>query len=58
MVRVWLEDDPDDGGLRARITHTLDLVEGEEVVVAAAATIEDVYVAVRVWLEGYLAQMT
>jgi len=57
VVRVWLEDDPGDRGLRARITHTLDLTEDMEVVVAAATT-EDVYVAVRDWLEAYLAQMT
>jgi len=55
VVRVWLEGKPEERGLRARITHTRDLAEGAEVV-TAAATPADVYVAVREWLEAYLAR--
>ena len=54
VVRVWLEGKPDDGGLRARITHTLNVADGAEVVTAAAAT-EEIFNAVRDWLEAYLA---
>ncbi len=54
VVRVWIEGDSDDDGLRARITQTLDLFAGAEIVTAAATT-DDVYAAVRGWLEAYLA---
>lgn len=54
VVRVWIEGDSDDDGLRARITQTVDLFAGAEIVTAAATT-DDVYAAVRGWLEAYLA---
>jgi hypothetical protein len=53
VVRVWIEGDSDDDGLRARITQTVDLVSGAEVV-TVAATSDDVCAAVRAWLEAYL----
>lgn len=52
VVRVWIEGDSDDAGLRARITQTVDLHSGPEV--SVAATSDDVYAAVRGWLEAYL----
>jgi hypothetical protein len=54
VVRVWLDAELEAGGLRARITRTQDLVEGAQVVTAAATT-DEVYAAVREWLEAYLA---
>jgi hypothetical protein len=53
VVRVWIERDSDDDGLRARITQTVDLHSGVKVV-SVAATSDDVYAAVRGWLEAYL----
>jgi hypothetical protein len=60
VVRVWLDAELEAGGLRARITRTQDLVEGAQVVTAAATTTtttttDEVYAAVREWLEAYLA---
>jgi hypothetical protein len=54
IVRVWLEGDSGSDALRARITQTVDLLEGAAVVTAAATT-DDVYATVRDWLEAYLA---
>jgi len=53
-VRVWIEGESPVDGLRARITQTIDLLAGAEMI-AAAATADDVYAAVREWLEAYLA---
>jgi hypothetical protein len=54
VIRVWIEGESSDGGLRARITHTLDLSTRAEIVTAAATT-DQVYAAVRDWLDAYLA---
>ena len=54
IVRVWLEEDSGSDALRARITQTVDLLEGAEVV-TAATTPDGVYATVRDWLEAYLA---
>ena len=54
IVRVWLEGDSGSDALRARITQTVDLLEGAEVVTAATTT-DGVYATVRDWLEAYLA---
>lgn len=55
VVRVWVEAGPCDSvELRARITRTLDLTAGPELVTAAATT-DQVYATVREWLEAYLA---
>jgi hypothetical protein len=54
VVRVWTESGPDGPGLRARITQTVDVTAGAEVV-TAAATADDVCAAVKEWLEAYLA---
>jgi hypothetical protein len=43
--------------MRARITQTLDVVAGAEVV-STAATSDDVCEAVKQWLEAYLADGT
>lgn len=53
VVRAWLED-AGKRGLRARITHTLDLSRRYETVVVVA-TPEDVYAIVRSWLEAFMA---
>jgi hypothetical protein len=53
VVRVWIEGDSDDDGLRARITQTVDLLSGAELI-STAATSDDVCAAVRAWLEAYL----
>jgi hypothetical protein len=49
VVRVWV--DPE--GLRARITRTLDVRDGEEVV-TVAATSADVLKALEAWLEEFV----
>ena len=54
VVRVWIEGDSSADGLRARITQTIDLL-GDAEVITTAATADDVYSAVRDWLEAYLA---
>jgi hypothetical protein len=53
VVRVWLEGPPETG-FRARVTSTPDLAGHEEFAVTAA-TPEDVYRAVRIWLEQLVA---
>jgi len=51
VVRVWIEPD---GGLRSRITTTLDVaVPGEEVAVAAGS--QDVTRVVAEFLEAFVA---
>jgi hypothetical protein len=53
VVRAWLED-ATETGLRVRITQTLDVSRhGENVIVAARR--DDVYAAVRSWLEAFTA---
>jgi hypothetical protein len=54
VVRVWTESGLDGPELRARITQTVDVIAGAEVV-TAAATPDDVCGAVKEWLEAYLA---
>jgi 16S rRNA G1207 methylase RsmC len=51
VVRAWLEDATDEG-LRARITHTLDVARPGETVIVTARR-EEVYAAVRSWLEEF-----
>lgn len=53
VARVWTEGQ-DDGSLRARIMQSVDL-ETQEPVVSAAASPDDVYAALRDWLETFLA---
>jgi hypothetical protein len=53
VVRAWLED-ATDRSLRARITHTLDVARPGETVILTA-TREEVYAAVRSWLEAFTA---
>jgi hypothetical protein len=53
VVRAWLED-ATDKSLRARITHTLDVARPGETVILTA-TREEVYAAVRSWLEAFTA---
>jgi GrpB-like predicted nucleotidyltransferase (UPF0157 family) len=48
VVRAWLEGEPE--ALRARITHTIDLADPEEVSVAAAAGSSQACEIVRDWL--------
>jgi hypothetical protein len=53
VVRAWLED-ASDKRLRARITHTLDVARPGETVIVTAGR-EEVYAAVRSWLEEFTA---
>jgi hypothetical protein len=53
VVRVWLED-ASEAGLRARITQTLDVARRGEIVIVTA-TRDEVYAAVRTWLEAFTA---
>jgi hypothetical protein len=52
VVRAWLED-ATEKRLRARITHTLDVARPGETVVVTA-TREEVYAAVRSWLDEFM----
>lgn len=51
IVRVWIEADPH--GFRARMTHTLNAT-GRDDAMATAAEPEDVYDAVREWVEAFV----
>jgi hypothetical protein len=57
IVRVWIEGSSDEG-FRARITQTLDSAGAEEATAAAAADPEDVYTAVRTWVEAFVDEVT
>lgn len=51
IVRLWMEPHATDG-FRARITQTLDSATDEQKS-AMAARPEDVYAAVRTWVEAF-----
>jgi hypothetical protein len=51
VIRAWLEASPDTNALRARITRTLDVSEGEMLETAAASE-EEIIVAVSAWLRS------
>jgi hypothetical protein len=53
ILRAWLEGDPPTE-LRARLTTTAGVSEAEHALIVAA-TVDDVCVAVRVWLSDFLA---
>ena len=53
IVRLWIDGNPRDG-LRARITQTLDTADAEQSM-ATAADPEDIYAAVRTWIEAFVA---
>jgi hypothetical protein len=53
VVRVWIE--AGDGGLRARLTGTHDVAQGEETT-ETAATVDDVVAIVRSWVESFAAR--
>jgi len=53
IVRLWIEPSAREG-LRARITQTLDS-EGAEQTMAAAGNPEDIYAAVRTWVEAFVS---
>jgi len=50
LIRAWVEAD---GGLRARITRTLDASSHEQIVTAAASP-EEVVRAIVEWLDAFL----
>jgi hypothetical protein len=52
VVRAWLEG-ATEKRLRARITHTLDVARPGEIVIVTA-TREQVYAAVRSWLDEFM----
>ena len=52
IVRLWVEHDVR-LGFRARITQTMDSTEPEQAS-AMAASPEDVYAAVRTWVEEFV----
>ncbi len=52
IVRLWIEPNAREG-LRARITQTLDLA-GAEQTMAAASNPDDIYAAVRTWVETFV----
>jgi hypothetical protein len=55
VVRAWIEGDP--AQLKARITHTTD-VAAREPVSTTASTAEQIYAAVRRWLDEFEARPT
>jgi hypothetical protein len=51
VVRIWTtEDDPPQ--IRARITRTVDVMAGEQVV-SVAGSVEEVKDAVHAWLQAF-----
>jgi alkanesulfonate monooxygenase SsuD/methylene tetrahydromethanopterin reductase-like flavin-dependent oxidoreductase (luciferase family) len=52
VVRIWIEDD---GGFRARLTHTRDLSEREEAS-DVAGTPDQVVAAVREWIDAFVLE--
>jgi hypothetical protein len=52
VVRAWLEEGLEADALRARITRTLDVSEGEPLE-AAAASEEEILAVVRAWLRSF-----
>jgi len=52
IVRMWMEPNSDEG-FRARITQTFDSSQPEQASVVAA-TPEDIYGAVRTWVETFV----
>jgi hypothetical protein len=54
VIRVWTEGDPEAGGLRARITQTLDLSAPEKVETVAGSR-QEVGRIVQDWLDAFLA---
>lgn len=55
IIRVWMEQSAHEG-LRARITHTLDSTDPDQAT-ATAASPEDIYAAVRTWVERFVEPM-
>jgi hypothetical protein len=55
VVRAWIEGDP--AQLKARITQTID-VAARESATTTASTAEQIYGAVRRWLEEFEAGPT
>jgi hypothetical protein len=53
VIRVWIEPGAG-GGIRARITRTLDVAERDEVA-TAASTPEEITRTVGDWLDAFLA---
>jgi hypothetical protein len=53
IVRLWIEGNPRDG-LRARIMQTLDST-GNEQAMSTAASPEEIYAAVKTWVETIVA---
>jgi len=56
IVRLWMEPRPD-GGLRARITHTLDSAAPDSIS-ASAGDAEGIYALVRTWVEAFTETAT
>jgi hypothetical protein len=54
IVRLWIEGNPRDG-LRARIMQTLDST-GNEQAMSTAASPEEIYAAVKTWVETIVDQ--
>ena len=54
ILRLWLEGEAREG-FRARITQTLDSTDGQHAT-ATAGDAEDVYDAVRTWVEAFVDQ--
>lgn len=52
IVRLWIEANATKG-FRARITQALDSADPEQAM-ATAATPEDVYAAVKTWVETFV----
>jgi hypothetical protein len=54
VIRVWMEGDHEAGGLRARITQTLDLSAPEQLGRVAASQ-EEIASIVQEWLDAFVA---
>ena len=55
VVRAWFEPGAG-GGLRARITETLDVTEPDEAVTVSSSA-EGVVAAVSIWIEAFLSSV-
>ena len=53
VVRVWVDDDRDEGAIRAHVSRSLD-VSRDEYAVGLACSVDEVAHTVREWVEEFV----